>query len=71
MVEQVRILKNGIYNGFRYKKGEIYNIKKKNSNMAYLDVFNGGQNVIVSYVNSIIYGIECEFIETDNIYELW
>jgi hypothetical protein len=68
----VRILKDGEYNDFSYKKGEIYNIisEKNNYSDVILDVEHD-KDVIVTLFNHHIYGIEAELITENNIVELW
>lgn len=66
----VRILKDGSYNNFHYKKGEIYKIKNMTERFVFLDI-DKDITVIVSYTKSGSYDKEAEIIEIKNTIELW
>ena len=71
MVKQVRILKDGESYGVTYRKGEIYTVHHTIGIFVCLDAIDYGKIIALAYLENSTYGIECEFIETNNIYELW
>ena len=60
-MKQVRILKDGVYNGFIYIKGEIYPFIRKSDIYAYIGTSK--KNTLVAVEENSLYGIEAEIIE--------
>jgi hypothetical protein len=71
MKKYARILKDGSYNDYHYKKGEIYEIKTIEHNFFYLDIKEHMSDVLVSRVYITPYGIEAELVTENKIIELW
>jgi len=71
MVKYARILKDGNYNDYSYKKGEIYPIKRMSDKFFYLDIKEYTHDVLMTHVYMTQYGLEAELVTEDKIIEIW
>jgi hypothetical protein len=71
MKKYARILKDGSYNNYDYKKGDVYEIDKIDNSCFYLDIKGHRKIVMVTCVDTLQYGLEAELVTENKIIEIW